>query len=60
MGKSILVAGLFGAVIVVVLGNVITSTSKSVFPTNTMLSTAGVGFGIGALIQVAVRVTGVS
>lgn len=60
MMKSVIVAGLFGAVIVVVLGNVITSTSKQIFPSNAMLSTAATGFGIGAAIQIAVRVTGVS
>ena len=59
-GKSILVAGAVGAVIVLVLGNVISNISQQVFPNSPMLSTAGVGFGIGAGIQIAVRVMGVS
>lgn len=60
MMKSILIAGVAGAVIVSLLGGVITNTSKSIFPSNTMLSTAGVGFGIGAGVQIAVRLLGVS
>lgn len=60
MLKSVLIAGGVGAVIVVLLGNVITSTSQQIFPTNTMLATAGVGFGIGAGVQITVRLLGIS
>jgi hypothetical protein len=59
-GRSVLVAGAFGAIIFVLLGNVISNISQQVFPTSPMLATAGVGFGIGAGIQLAVRLTGVS
>ena len=60
MGKSILVAGAFGAIVLVLLGNFLTSTSQQIFPSNPMLATAATGFGIGAGIQLAVRLTGVS
>lgn len=58
--KTVLIAGAVGAVIFVVLGNMISSVAQQVFPSNTMLATAATGFGIGAAIQLTVRVTGVS
>lgn len=60
MMKSVLIAGAFGAVIVTLLGSTFTSFSSQIFPSNTMLSTAATGFAIGASIQIAVRLTGVS
>jgi hypothetical protein len=56
----VLVAGAFGAVILVLLGSMITNISQQVFPSSPMLATAATGFGIGAGIQLAVRLTGVS
>jgi hypothetical protein len=59
-GKSVLIAGVFGAIIFVVFGNMISNIGQQVFPSNPMLATAATGFGIGAGIQLAVRLTGVS
>ena len=60
MMKSVLIAGAFGAVIVVALGGAFSQAAQTVFPQNTMLATAATGFAIGASIQLAVRLTGVS
>lgn len=60
MLKSVLIAGAAGAVIVLVLGNVISDLAGTVFPSSPMLGTAAVGFGIGAGVQLSVRMLGVS
>lgn len=60
MMKSVIVAGAAGAVILLLFGNVLSDFGQQAFPGSPMLGTAAVGFGIGAGVQVAVRVLGVS
>lgn len=60
MLKSVIIAGAAGAVIVVVFGGLFSNISQQIFPQSPMLGTAAVGFGIGAGVQVTVRLLGVS
>ena len=60
MGKSIVYAGLVGAGLLLLAGNVFTSIGQSVFPSSPMLGTAATGFAFGAGIQLSVRLLGVS
>jgi hypothetical protein len=52
---SILVAGVIGAVALVLISNLFPPATPS-----TTASTAGTGFAVGALVQIGVRLTGVS